>query len=111
MNRSVIAALAVVAAATCVHAQAVSPTTLQAKTVPPPDTTISTTAGTRTLTTELRVPRGAGPHPVAIVIHGGCWMTRFADARYMKPLAEALRQAGFATLNISYRRADGDGGA
>jgi hypothetical protein len=24
---------------------------------------------------ELRVPDGAGPHPVAIVIHGGYWRT------------------------------------
>ncbi|HEX2491486.1 MAG TPA: hypothetical protein VHR27_18900, partial [Blastocatellia bacterium] len=22
---------------------------------------------------ELRLPKGAGPHPVASVIHGGCW--------------------------------------
>ena len=26
---------------------------------------------------ELRVPSGSGPHPVAIVIHGGYWRARY----------------------------------
>ena len=26
---------------------------------------------------ELRVPPGSGPHPVAIVIHGGYWRARY----------------------------------
>ena len=26
---------------------------------------------------ELRVPTGAGPHPVAIVIHGGYWRAAY----------------------------------
>ena len=25
---------------------------------------------------ELRLPDGPGPHPVAIVIHGGCWLAQ-----------------------------------
>lgn len=83
---------------------------LGARSVPAPDTTLTLRAGDHDLTAELRVPTGAGPHPVAIVIHGGCWVTRFADARYMRPLAEGLRQAGFATWTIAYRRADEAGG-
>ena len=67
-------------------------------------------AGARDLVSELRVPKGPGPHPIVIVIHGGCWVTKFADARYMRPLAEALRHEGFATWTISYRRADEVGG-
>ena len=59
---------------------------------------------------QLRVPSGNGPHPLAIVIHGGCWVTKFADARYMRPMADALRANGFATWTISYRRADEAGG-
>src|ERR1700704_1130881 len=79
--------------------QSVTPATLQAQTVVRPDTTIPLRVGGRELLAELRVPAGPGPHPVAIVIHGGCWVTKFADTRYITPLAEALRQAGIATFN------------
>ena len=101
--------LAIVCSATC-GAQRVTPALLEARDVPKPDTTLTLHAGDRDLVAELRVPSGSGPHPLAIVIHGGCWVTRFADARYMRPLAEALRANGFATWTISYRRADELGG-
>ena len=91
-------------------AQRVTPALLEARETPRPDTTLTLHAGDRDLVTELRVPSGKGPHPLAIVIHGGCWVTKFADARYMYPLAEALRANGFATWTISYRRADEVGG-
>lgn len=91
--------------------QRATPALLEGRNVPRPDTTVALTVGTRELLAELRVPAGPGPHPVAVVIHGGCWVTKFADNRYMRPLAEALRQAGIATFNISYRRADEAGGA
>ncbi len=83
---------------------------LQERAVPAPDTTVILRSGEKDLVAELRVPTGAGPHPLAIVIHGGCWVTKFADSRYMRPMSEALRQAGFATWTISYRRADEPGG-
>jgi len=59
---------------------------------------------------ELRIPKGKGPHPVAVVIHGGCWISKFADLGLMAPLAGALAQAGVATWNIEYRRVDNPGG-
>jgi acetyl esterase/lipase len=59
---------------------------------------------------ELWLPPGPGPHPVALVIHGGCWLAPFADHRYMRPLAVALRDAGYAAWNVRYRRADEAGG-
>lgn len=66
---------------------------------------------------ELRVPAGKGPHPLAIVIHGGCWLAQLPglDARAvalgnMRPLAAALTDAGIATWNIEYRRLDHAGG-
>ena len=53
---------------------------------------------------EVRVPATKGPHPVAIVIHGGCWLARLGntDPRAvamdnMRPLAAALTEAGIAT--------------
>ncbi len=93
-----------------VGAQNVTPASLQALAVPPADTALTLHVGDRDLVAELRVPKGAGPHPLAIIIHGGCWMTKFADAKYMRPMAEAVRQAGIATWTISYRRADETGG-
>lgn len=59
---------------------------------------------------ELRLPPGAGPHPVAVVLHGGCWMS-LADHDYMDPVAAALTEAGWATWNLEFRAVDQEGGA
>ena len=66
---------------------------------------------------ELRVPSTRGPHPVAIVVHGGCWVAKLADLDEravaidnMRPLAAALTEAGIATWNIEYRRLGNAGG-
>ena len=59
---------------------------------------------------ELRLPKGTGPFPVAVVIHGGCWVSNFATLQNTAALADALRDAGIATWNIEYRRLDNPGG-
>ncbi len=59
---------------------------------------------------ELRLPDGRGPFPVAIIVHGGCWLSRYASVRNSAPLAEALAAAGIATWNVEYRRYDHPGG-
>lgn len=105
------ALLVTCALTTWLPAQAVTPASLEQRAVSVPDTIVVRRIGTLELRSELRVPTTRGPHPVVLIIHGGCWVTKFADTRYMRPLAEALRQAGFATYNIAYRRADQDGGA
>ena len=28
---------------------------------------------------ELRLPTGRGPHPVAVIVHGGCWMSKLGN--------------------------------
>ena len=58
---------------------------------------------------ELRVPKGDGPFPVLIVIHGGCWQNAF-DYVYMTRLAGWFTEHGIATWTIEYRRL-GDKGA
>ena len=58
---------------------------------------------------DLRVPKGAGPFPVAIVVHGGAWGSA-VSLHYTAPLAAALTCAGFATWNFEYRRIGGGGG-
>jgi len=58
---------------------------------------------------ELRVPKAARPHPVAIVIHGGCWETPWA-LDHARSLAAALAAEGVATWNLEYRRLGDPGG-
>ncbi len=39
---------------------------------------------------DLRLPKGRqGPYPVVIIIHGGCWMSKFADLQNTAALAFA----------------------
>lgn len=59
---------------------------------------------------DLRLPTGGGRHPVAVVVHGGCWLSPFANVQNTAALASALTAAGVATWNIEYRRVDNPGG-
>src|SRR5262245_38970909 len=58
---------------------------------------------------DLRIPSGPGPHPVAVVIHGGCWVNLFG-LDLMDAMSDTLTAAGVATWNIEYRRIDDPGG-
>lgn len=58
---------------------------------------------------ELRLPRGPGPRPVVIVIHGGCWHSRY-DLSHITSLCAALTAAGVATWSLEYRRVGNPGG-
>jgi acetyl esterase/lipase len=53
---------------------------------------------------ELRVPAGRGPHPVAVLVHGGCWKAEYATLRDLAPMGDALKDEGIASWNIEYRR-------
>jgi acetyl esterase/lipase len=53
---------------------------------------------------DLHLPRRhAGPHPVAVVLHGGYWQTRFGKL-VCRPLAADLAARGWAAWNLEYRR-------
>lgn len=58
---------------------------------------------------ELRLPQGSGPHPVAIIIHGGCWSANYG-LHLMDAMATALTRKGVATWNLEYRRVGNPGG-
>ena len=62
---------------------------------------------------DLELPPGAGPHPVAFVLHGGFWRARY-KRNLMAPVCADLRTRGWATANVEYRRlgrlAGGGGG-
>lgn len=59
---------------------------------------------------DLYLPRGAGPHPTAIMVHGGCWQTEIADRTIMNWIAADLARRGIAVWNIDYRGVDRGGG-
>lgn len=59
---------------------------------------------------DLWLPRGRGPFPTVVMIHGGCWQTRIADRHLMDWAADDLRRRGYAVWNIDYRGVDRPGG-
>jgi acetyl esterase/lipase len=59
---------------------------------------------------ELWLPGGSEPHPVVLMIHGGCWRADLPGLELMDYAAEDLRQHGFAVWNIEYRRLGESGG-
>ncbi|HYD11627.1 MAG TPA: alpha/beta hydrolase [Allosphingosinicella sp.] len=59
---------------------------------------------------DLWLPEGAGPHPVVLMVHGGCWQTGIADRTIMNWIADDLRKRGIAVWNIDYRGVDRPGG-
>lgn len=58
---------------------------------------------------ELYAPEGKGPHPVAIVIHGGYWRARY-DLRHIGHFCTALAKSGVAAWSLEYRRLGNPGG-
>lgn len=58
---------------------------------------------------ELRLPAGPGPHPVVVLIHGGCWLADFS-LDYFAHWADWLQARGYASWNIEYRRLGDPGG-
>jgi acetyl esterase/lipase len=58
---------------------------------------------------DLRVPKGAGPFPAAIVIHGGYWRAAYS-LDHIGHLCAALTRAGVATWSLEYRRIGDAGG-
>jgi acetyl esterase/lipase len=58
---------------------------------------------------DLLLPATAGPHPVAVLLHGGFWRARFTKST-MAALAVDLADRGWASWNVEYRRAGNGGG-
>jgi len=58
---------------------------------------------------DLRLPAGSGPHPVAVVIHGGFWRAAYS-LEHIGHLCAALTAAGVATWSLEYRRLGQPGG-
>jgi acetyl esterase/lipase len=58
---------------------------------------------------DLRLPKGAGPFPTVMNIHGGFWRAKY-NRSHAGHLCAALTNLGMATWNIEYRRAGMPGG-
>ncbi len=58
---------------------------------------------------DLRLPARPGPHPVAVLLHGGFWRMPWG-ADLMHALAGDLHRRGWATWNVEYRRLGAPGG-
>ncbi|SFB88295.1 alpha/beta hydrolase [Massilia yuzhufengensis] len=59
---------------------------------------------------ELFLPAGSGPFPVAVLVHGGCWTSKFGGITQLRNMAGALTARGIAVWNVEYRRSDEPGG-
>jgi acetyl esterase/lipase len=60
---------------------------------------------------DLFLPSGDGAHPVAILIHGGCWRDLPGAGReQLRHLGAELATEGIAVWSVGYRRADENGG-
>src|SRR6187401_1983813 len=57
----------------------------------------------------LRLPKGPGPHPVVIFVHGGCYLAEYSIA-HAGALEQALADAGYAVWSLEYRRVGDPGG-
>jgi acetyl esterase/lipase len=58
---------------------------------------------------DLRLPKGSGPFPAAMFIHGGFWRARY-DLSHAGFFCARLTKMGFATWNVEYRRVGNPGG-
>jgi acetyl esterase len=52
---------------------------------------------------DIAVPKGPGPHPVVVYLHGGGWVTG-SPASHRK-LGMQFADAGYVTINVDYRLA------
>jgi acetyl esterase/lipase len=78
--------------------------------IPPPPADQRLAYGTDPLQFgDLRLPDGAGPHPLVIFVHGGFWRAEYALDYFGHACAD-LAGEGIATWNIEYRRIGNPGG-
>ena len=77
---------------------------------PPPDADARIVYGPEPLQFgDLRLPRGPGPHPLVVVVHGGYWQAIY-NLTHAGHLCVDLAQHGIATWNVEYRRIGDPGG-
>src|SRR5437016_557997 len=58
------------------------------------------------LEADVYLPRGAGPFPAMLVVHGGAW--RLGSRAQLAAIADEFAQHGYTAVAISYRLAPQD---
>ena len=58
---------------------------------------------------DLFLPDRNGPHPVVLLLHGGCWRAKYG-LEPMSQLARAIADRGAAVWSLEYRRLGNGGG-
>jgi acetyl esterase/lipase len=53
---------------------------------------------------DLFLPKGRGPHPVVVLIHGGCYLAEYQGLQEVSGIAADLARRGFAVWNVEYRK-------
>jgi acetyl esterase/lipase len=59
---------------------------------------------------ELFLPKAKGPHPVIVLLHGGCFLKEFEGLAQASAIAADLAERGYAVWNVDYRKL-GEAGA
>ena len=59
---------------------------------------------------DLFLPKGRGPHPVVVLIHGGCYLAEYQGLAQTSGVAADLARRGYAVWNVEYRKL-GEAGA
>jgi acetyl esterase/lipase len=85
------------------QAAPISYTDLLARPRPAP-TKVASYGSTKDESGELFLPKGKGPYPVVVMIHGGCWLADLPGVELMDYIAADLQARGYAVWNIEYRR-------
>lgn len=85
------------------------PVTVNQLPADPPTLTVAYGSASARQFGELRVPKGKGPFPVAVIWHGGCWAGMGGTAN-VGALASFLARNGVATWTPSYRELGSGGG-
>jgi acetyl esterase/lipase len=53
---------------------------------------------------ELFLPKAKGPHPVVVLLHGGCFLKAYEGFAQTSGLAADLAGRGYAVWNVEYRK-------
>lgn len=68
-----------------------------------PDARITYAAGPSHVV-EVFLPKRPGPHPVVVLLHGGCFQRQFEGLAQTSGIAADLARRGYAVWNVEYRR-------